>query len=172
MWGYRPFLIDHLANDFLLTLVESLVTKKDRFSPFRLTKFSEMGASAIRQRLQKFLARGAMQLEDRSAMSTFARSANHGRAFVTTCVFAAFVGALALSASPQLHQRIHSDAGQTEHSCVVTAIASGSYEHASHPPLVSAPRPRIGFSEPAVLCSVWVQSLFLCAHIFAHAPPR
>lgn len=112
-----------------------------------------------------------MRLEDLSAMSTFARSANQGRTFAATCVFAAFVWALALSASPQLHQRVHPDAGRAEHSCAVTAIASGSYEHASLPPLVSTPPSATEFSEATVLSSVWVRPLFLCAHIFAHAPP-
>jgi hypothetical protein len=122
--------------------------------------------------LQKSLARAAMPLEDRGAMSTFARSANHGRAFVAISVFAAFVWALALSVSPQLHHRVHPDAGRAEHSCAVTAIATGSYEHAPCPLLVSAPQPAPEFSEAAILCPVWVQPLFLCAHIFAHAPPR
>ena len=48
-------------------------------------------------------------------MSTFARSTNHGRAFVTAFVSVAFLWALALSASPQLHQRVHPDAGRVEH---------------------------------------------------------
>ena len=61
-------------------------------------------------------------------MSTFARSTNHGRTFVATCVFAAFVWAIALSVSPQLHQRVHADASRAEHSCAVTAIAAGAYE--------------------------------------------
>ncbi len=74
-------------------------------------------------------------------MSRFARSTNHGRAFVAICVFAAFLCALALSASPQLHQRVHKDANRAEHNCAATMIASGSYDHAAHPPLVSAPAP-------------------------------
>jgi hypothetical protein len=105
-------------------------------------------------------------------MSTFARSRNHGRTFIATCVGAAFIWALALSVSPQLHQRVHADAGRAEHSCAITALASGAYEHAGPPPLVSAPQPAAEFSEAAILCPVWVQPLFLCAHIFAHAPPR
>jgi hypothetical protein len=121
--------------------------------------------------LQKFLARAATQLQGRSAMSTFARSTNHGRAFVATCVFAAFIWALALSVSPQLHQRVHADASRAEHSCAVTAIASGAYEHAGPPPLVSGPLPAVQFSEIAALTSQWVESLFLKAHIFANAPP-
>ena len=104
-------------------------------------------------------------------MSTFVRSRNHGRAFVATCVFAAFIWALALSVSPQLHQCVHADAGRAEHSCTVTALASGACEHAGPPPLVSAPLSAVQFSEIAALTSHWGESLFLKAHIFANAPP-
>jgi hypothetical protein len=110
-------------------------------------------------------------LEDRSAMSLFTRSRNHGRTFVATCVFAAFVWALALSVSPQLHQRVHADASRIEHSCAVTAIASGNCEHAPHPPLVGAPVPAVQFSKVPALNPLWVQSVFLGACIFEHAPP-
>jgi hypothetical protein len=104
-------------------------------------------------------------------MSTFARSRNHGRAFVAVCVFAAFLCALALSASPQLHQRVHSDANRVEHTCAVTLIASGSYDHAAHAPLVSAPVEAVQFSKIPALTPCWVQSPFLGARIFEHAPP-
>jgi hypothetical protein len=104
-------------------------------------------------------------------MSRFARSRNHGRAFVAVCVFAAFLCALALSASPQLHQRIHPDANRVDHNCAVTMIASGSYDHAAHPPLVSVPAPAVQFSKIPALTPCWVQSPFLGACIFEHAPP-
>jgi len=104
-------------------------------------------------------------------MSTFERSANHGRAFVVICVSSAFLWALALSASPQLHQRIHKDANRVEHSCAATMIASGSYDHAAHVPLVSAPVPVIHFSKIPALTPQWVESPFLGACIFEHAPP-
>jgi hypothetical protein len=112
-----------------------------------------------------------MQLQDRSAMSTFARSTNHGRTFIATCVFAAFVWALALSVSPQLHERVHADANRAEHTCAVTAIASGNCDHTAYPLLVSAPLPVLQFSENAALTRQWVESLCLKAHIFANAPP-
>jgi len=121
--------------------------------------------------LQKFLAQDAARSEDRSAMSTFARPTNRGRALITICVSAAFVWALALSASPQLHQRVHTDANRAEHNCAATMIASGSYEHAAHPPLVSAPVPAVQFSKIPALTPQWVQSPFLGASIFEHAPP-
>jgi hypothetical protein len=104
-------------------------------------------------------------------MSRFARSNNCGRALVAAFVSAAFLSALALSASPQLHQRVHPDAGRVEHSCVATMIASGSYDHAAHPPLVSAPAPAPQFSKIPALTPCWVQSPFLGACIFEHAPP-
>jgi hypothetical protein len=121
--------------------------------------------------LQKFLAQGTRQSEGRSAMSTFAHSTNRGRALIAICLSAAFLWALALSASPQLHQRVHPDAGCVEHSCAVTMIASGSYDHAAHLPLVSAPVPAVQFSKIPALTSCWVESPFLGARIFEHAPP-
>jgi len=104
-------------------------------------------------------------------MRRFARSRNHGRAFVSVCVFAAFLWALALSASPQLHQRLHKNAGRVEHNCAVTMIASGSYDHAAHASLVSGPVPAVQFSKIPALTPCWVQSPFLGACIFEHAPP-
>ena len=85
-------------------------------------------------------------------MSMSARSNNYGRAIVAAFVSIGFLWTLALSASPQLHQRVHPDANRAEHSCAATMIASGSYDHAAHPPLVSASVPAIQFSEiPALI---------------------
>jgi len=73
-------------------------------------------------------------------MSKFTRSANNNwRAFYCDLHLHGVLWALALSASPQLHQRVHKDANRVEHNCAVTMIASGSYDHAAHPPLVSVP---------------------------------
>jgi len=104
-------------------------------------------------------------------MSTFARSNNYGRAFVAVFVSVGFLWALALGASPQLHQRVHKDANRVEHNCAATMIASGSYDHAAHPPLVGAPVPPHQISKIPALTLCWVQSPFLGAHIFEHAPP-
>jgi hypothetical protein len=104
-------------------------------------------------------------------MSIFARSTNRGRAFVAICVCTTFLWALALSASPQLHQRVHPDADRVEHNCAVTMIVSGSYNHAAHVPLVSAPVSAVQFSKIPALTSCWVESPFLGASIFEHAPP-
>ena len=104
-------------------------------------------------------------------MSTFARSKNQGRAFIAICISGAFLWALALSVSPQLHQRLHTDANRVEHNCVATMIASGSYDHVAQAPLVSAPVPVIHFSKIPALTPCWVQSSCLGARIFEHAPP-
>jgi hypothetical protein len=120
--------------------------------------------------LQKFLAQGTRQSEGRSAMSTFAHSTNRGRALIAICLSAAFLWALALSASPQLHQRVHPDAGSADHNCAATMIASGSYNHAPKP-LVSAPVSTIHFSKIPALTPQWVESPFLGACIFEHGPP-
>jgi hypothetical protein len=120
---------------------------------------------------RKILAQYAGRSQTRNAMRTSAHSRNHGRAFVAVCVSAAFLCALALSASPQLHQRVHRDANRIEHTCAVTMIASGSYDHAVHAPLVSAPVAAVQFSKIPALIPRWVQSPFLGARIFEHAPP-
>ena len=120
---------------------------------------------------QKFLAQDARWLQARSAMSTFARSNNYGRALVATFVSAAFLWTLALSASPQLHQRVHKDANRVEHNCAATMIASGSYDHSAHPPVVSAPARALQFSKILALTPQWVAVPFLGARIFEHAPP-
>jgi hypothetical protein len=104
-------------------------------------------------------------------MSTLARSANRRCALIAICVSAAFLCALALGASPQLHQCVHKDANRVEHSCAATMIASGNYDHAAHPPLVSAPLASIHFSKIPALTPHWIQSPFLGASIFEHAPP-
>src|ERR1051325_2896997 len=104
-------------------------------------------------------------------MSTFPRSKECNRAFIATFISAAFFWTILLSVSPQLHARIHTDANRGDHTCAVTLIATGNYDHAANPPLITSPEPSVQFSKVAALSSTWVQSLFLNAHIFAHAPP-
>ena len=50
-------------------------------------------------------------------------------------------------------------------------VASGSYDHTAQVPLVSAPVPAVHFSKIPALTPLWVQSPFLGACIFEHAPP-
>jgi len=118
---------------------------------------------------QKGLAEIVLETEARVAMSMVPRSPNRGRAFVATFLAASFLWALALSVSPQLHERVHPAANRVEHTCAVTFVASGSYDHAPQPPVVSAPA--VQFSKIPALTPQWVESSFLSARIFEHAPP-
>ena len=91
--------------------------------------------------------------------------------FVAAVVSAAFLWTLALAVSPQLHERIHADANRIEHNCAVTFVASTGYNHMPSPVLV-APIPAVQFSKVTPLHPQWVQSPFLSASIFEHAPPQ
>jgi hypothetical protein len=83
----------------------------------------------------------------------------------------AFLFALALAASPQVHARFHADSSSPDHECAVTLIATGKYEHADPPPVVVVPQPTVVFEKIPALAPVWVAAPFLGACIFEHAPP-
>jgi hypothetical protein len=100
-----------------------------------------------------------------------ARFGKTGRALISAVVGGAFFWALILSVSPGLHQWIHNDANQIEHTCAVTMIAAGNFNHVAPAPLVCAPVPVTQFASVPVLNSQWVEPLFLSACIFEHAPP-
>lgn len=104
-------------------------------------------------------------------MNSSARSQTCARVLVATVLFAAFSWTLLVSVSPQLHARIHADAHRADHVCAITLVASGSYEHGAQPPPVIVPLPAVQFSKIPALTPCWVQSPFLGAHIFEHAPP-
>ena len=92
------------------------------------------------------------------------------RASVAILASAAFLWTLTLSASPQLHERIHPDANQVEHTCAATFVASGNYDHAPVALLIRAPVPLGQFDIP-YLSPRWIQPVFLIAAVFEHAPP-
>jgi hypothetical protein len=117
----------------------------------------------------KFLAEHSGRIEDHAQMK--GRMKAHSGNFIAAFVSAAFLWALALSVAPQLHERVHPDANRAEHTCAVTFIASGSYDHSTHAPLMTAPVPPVQFSKIPALSLQWVQSPFLGASIFEHAPP-
>src|SRR6184192_4558045 len=83
---------------------------------------------------------------------------------------AAFVLMLGLSVAPNLHERLHPTAASL-HECAVTLIVSGSCHHGAAAPLMIAPAIALQFSRILVLNSVWVESSFLGARVFEHAPP-
>jgi len=99
------------------------------------------------------------------------RSSRSDRAVVATFLCAAFLWTLALSASPQLHQRVHRDANRGDHVCAVTMVASGNYDHSPTVPLVSVPALVAQSSLIPALTPQWVEPIFLVAGIFEHAPP-
>jgi hypothetical protein len=91
--------------------------------------------------------------------------------FVAVLLSVAFLWTLALSASPQLHERFHLDANRADHVCAAVFVASGSYEHSLDAALSSAPIPFVHFSKLRAADPQSVPSLFLSARIFEHAPP-
>ena len=93
------------------------------------------------------------------------------RAIIHLALLGSLVFALALSASPSLHERFHSDANQPGHECVVTLITSGSYDHVAPPAVTIAPALASQFSEVPALDPVWVPSPFSRSRVFEHAPP-
>lgn len=92
------------------------------------------------------------------------------RPLLAACLSLAFLWLLALSVSPQLHARVHGDAGRIEHSCAVTLIASGSYEHVMPQPLIAPEPPVFGATMWRPLTTVDI-SLFTGAALLEHAPP-
>jgi hypothetical protein len=91
--------------------------------------------------------------------------------FATGLLIPTFLFALFLSLAPQVHQRIHSDANQSQHECAITLLASGSYDHAVAAPAFDPSIAGSQFTQLPTLNSTWVGSLFLSASIFEHAPP-
>jgi len=104
-------------------------------------------------------------------MNSSGRSQTGARFLIASVLFAAFSWTLLLSFSPRLHGCIHGDANRSDHVCAITLIASGSYEHAGQPALISAPHFDVCFFAIASLATTWVKPVFLNAHIFANAPP-
>jgi hypothetical protein len=92
------------------------------------------------------------------------------RAVVASGLLSAFLCALVLAASPQLHARFHPDANSPNHECAVTLIATGKYTHVGAP-IVVVPQSALFLGKIPALAPVWVPAAFQTAHIFEHAPP-
>ena len=82
---------------------------------------------------------------------------------------ASLLSALAISAMPQWHELIHSDAKAPRHECAVTLASSGNYQQPA--PLVAVPVPVLQFCFIPALHPVWVASPFSSARLLEHAPP-
>lgn len=98
------------------------------------------------------------------------KSSTTARASVALLALAAFFWTLTLSVSPQLHEHVHADANRIDHSCAVTFMASGSYDHSPEALHISAPVFLDEFTLPE-LTPLWIGSVFLVASVFEHAPP-
>ena len=134
---------------------------------------SETAASGERERAlqEKLLARIGRLSQAARPMNSSGRSQSCVRVLVATVLFAVFSWTLLVRVSPQLHARIHADAHRADHVCAITLFGSGGYEHGTQPMLVTVPLPAVQFSKIPALTPCWVQSPFLGAHIFEHAPP-
>ena len=84
---------------------------------------------------------------------------------------AAFLWTLVLSVSPGLHARLHPDGKGPEHSCAVTFVRSGSYDHAATPLDSNLVNVATQFATVPDLAPCWVASPFLSTAVFEHAPP-
>ena len=79
--------------------------------------------------------------------------------------------AVALTASPKLHELLHHDADHGEHQCVVTVMLSGGSDDS---PSQVFDVGALFASAPDFLPEIHsrdVAPLFLTAHVFEHAPP-
>lgn len=89
---------------------------------------------------------------------------------VAILVAACVVLAVGLSVSPDLHEKLHHDAGHAHHECLVTMIASGGMDHVTPAPVAVS---TITSSDAVVRHwhPVWVRPLFLDGSVLEHAPP-
>jgi hypothetical protein len=84
---------------------------------------------------------------------------------------AAFLFALVLSATPQLHERIHKASADASHQCAVTLLASGHCQHTPSATIsIVPPSPSQGDAfSPRNFDSVTPRLEF---SLLEHAPPR
>ena len=85
-------------------------------------------------------------------------------------VLAGFVLALALAASPELHERLHHDAGHEEHQCLATVIGGGGCEDGPAAPTLAS-FVAVLFATVPEDHSRAAEAQFLSCCVFEHAPP-
>jgi hypothetical protein len=82
-----------------------------------------------------------------------------------------FTLALAMEVSPELHHKIHHDADDGDHDCLVTALQAGGCDCAMPlPPLVVIRWEPFLRVVPKIDLQ-WVAPLFLIHSVLEHAPP-
>ena len=82
----------------------------------------------------------------------------------------AIVLMLGLLVAPNLHERLHPTTASS-HECAVTLIGSGSCHYNAAASQMIAPTTALHHSKTPALSPQWVESPFLVARIFEHAPP-
>jgi hypothetical protein len=92
------------------------------------------------------------------------------RAAIAAGSLAAFIFALVLSSTPQLHEQLHGATGVGSHECVVTLLASGSYQHTPIVTISLAP-PLTPKKFVQVPTSFELVSAHLEFSLLEHAPP-
>jgi hypothetical protein len=92
------------------------------------------------------------------------------RAAIAAGALAAFVFALVLSATPQLHEQFHGATGGANHECAVTLLASGNFQHTPIATIALAPP-----APPKVFVQARPTFQLVSAHLefslLEHAPP-
>ena len=104
------------------------------------------------------------------ALGEIAGGRRTGYALAALTSLSAFLFASVLSATPALHEHLHSDASQPQHECAITIVESATYLVDSAPEM-AARRILAEWSESFALPVVWVATLFSNARVFEHAPP-
>jgi hypothetical protein len=97
------------------------------------------------------------------------RSPSIFRNIIAMSICAGLLSVLALSAMPQWHELIHSDAKAPRHECAITLASSGNYQQPG--PLITVAVPVLQFCFVPALHPVWVASPFISARLLEHAPP-
>jgi hypothetical protein len=105
-----------------------------------------------------------------SRMVKAVRQATFARIALFGAVLAGIILALVLASSPHLHALVHPDAGDPEHSCLVTTIHSKGCEAAPGGPQVFAFRAALFATIPPREAHD-VEALFLSCRVLEHAPP-
>ena len=99
------------------------------------------------------------------------RNSVSGRLVFTSAVLAGLIFALLLAAFPALHDQLHAEADGAQHECLATVLHFGFGAGPETPPtLVIELGQWVGMG-PTIPQSRRVESLFLSACVFEHAPP-
>ena len=89
----------------------------------------------------------------------------------SSAILAGLVFALLLAAFPALHDQLHAESEGAQHECLATVLHFGLGSGPETPPaLVIELGPLVGIG-PIIPQSPSVESVFLSACVFEHAPP-